>query len=226
MAWGKLTLKCNDCGDTWSPRGAGISGRCNNCGSDNVVLVRNRWPFVVGGLLAAVAVFAATHTREKAAPASPMPPPAGQPVEGYQAPIRTEPLTASAPSVQAQAAQSNTQQDSAAAHDQPGAAQKESGETKGSGAPGERSPGTGCAAAASRAAQKICASPALTQADEELSALYSFTLQASSDKQSVAKEQREWQQKVRDACADEDCMLAAYRERSQQLASQALNAAQ
>ena len=78
-------------------------------------------------------------------------------------------------------------------------------------------PSFDCAKAETEAARMICSSPALSQADVDLARAYNVASQSATDKQLLLKLQIDWQENVRDACTDVQCMLDAYQSRIRQL---------
>lgn len=87
---------------------------------------------------------------------------------------------------------------------------------------GAQAQGFDCAQATTVAEHRVCAQPALAQADADLNYLYSALLRKPTRPASLRSEQRRWLRQVRDRCADEACLSAAYQQRLNAL--QALNA--
>ncbi len=54
--------------------------------------------------------------------------------------------------------------------------------------------------------------------DQDLALVYSYAAQGDNQKQTMSIEQEDWQRKVLAACADEACMIGAYKQRTEQLA--------
>jgi uncharacterized protein len=74
--------------------------------------------------------------------------------------------------------------------------------------------GFDCAKATNAAEHMVCNTPALSKMDSELGALYSQQLRIVKDKKALQSEQHRWIRKVRDACADVECLNAAYQRRT------------
>lgn len=73
-----------------------------------------------------------------------------------------------------------------------------------------------CQKARTRAEKLICATPALSRADEELGRQYKAARAATRDAKGLRDAQQRWVRK-RDLCADAACMLAAYEHRIPEL---------
>lgn len=71
-------------------------------------------------------------------------------------------------------------------------------------------PSYDCAKATTGAERLICSSRKLAEADVKLMQAYKNALALSADKTALKQSQRDWNQSIRDACSDEDCMLSAY----------------
>lgn len=74
-----------------------------------------------------------------------------------------------------------------------------------------------CHKASTRAEKMICSNANLSRADERLAKSFKEALAASTDKQAVRREQREWLSSQRDVCPTAKCMLDAYLVRIAQL---------
>ena len=74
-----------------------------------------------------------------------------------------------------------------------------------------------CAKAGTRAEKLICATPALSKADEELGRQYKAARAATKDARALRQAQMGWIRRHRDACADAACMLEAYERRIAEL---------
>jgi uncharacterized protein len=73
-----------------------------------------------------------------------------------------------------------------------------------------------CKKARTQAEKLICATPALSRADEELGRQYKAARAATKDAKGLRDAQQRWVRK-RDLCADAACMLAAYERRIPEL---------
>lgn len=73
-----------------------------------------------------------------------------------------------------------------------------------------------CKKARTKAEKLICATPALSRADEELGRQYKAARAATRDARGLRHAQQRWVRK-RDLCADAACMLAAYERRIPEL---------
>jgi uncharacterized protein len=71
-----------------------------------------------------------------------------------------------------------------------------------------------CKKAKTRSEKLICATAELSTADEELGKLYKAASKAAKGGDELRKAQSFWLRKVRDACGDAACMLAAYQRRN------------
>jgi uncharacterized protein YecT (DUF1311 family) len=80
-------------------------------------------------------------------------------------------------------------------------------------------PSFDCSKASTTAELLICANKDLADADAELAMLYrrAMNFAADAEAQSLRRTQAEWRRTVRDTCGDADCMLAAYKNRQEQL---------
>lgn len=74
-----------------------------------------------------------------------------------------------------------------------------------------------CKKAKTKAEKLICATPALSKADEELGRQYKAARAATRDDKGLRETQQRWIRKHRDTCADAACMLAAYERRIPEL---------
>ena len=79
------------------------------------------------------------------------------------------------------------------------------------------SPSFDCEKASSGSERLICSSKELSVADVKLAQAYKLAANVSIDKDTLKKEQNAWRKNERDACADIQCMLAAYQNRLIQL---------
>lgn len=70
-----------------------------------------------------------------------------------------------------------------------------------------------CKKARTKAEKLICATPALSKADEELGRQYKAARAATKDAKGLRETQQRWVRKHRDTCADAACMLEAYEHR-------------
>ena len=82
-------------------------------------------------------------------------------------------------------------------------------------------PSFDCAKASSPAERLICSSRELAALDVELAEAYKWLQSTSPDKNTLRKEQSEWIKNKRNICQTEDCMAKAYRDRIEDLVSQA-----
>lgn len=78
-------------------------------------------------------------------------------------------------------------------------------------------PSFDCNRAASAVEKTICSRSALGEADRELAAIYKQALARSPTPDMLKKEQNTWRRTRRDACADEQCVMRAYRDRTAEL---------
>jgi|GEM_PF-6838123 len=211
-----LLDKCQDCGSKWRAGDRDASSRCLVCGSANVA--RGRPAVLVGAglavLAAAAIAFAATRSHGHAdAPANGT---AAGSSPSYVAPIATsrpgEPAAAqTAPAVPATKLTGKG--------DAPAPGEKGAGDVPEPAATAaEEFPSVDCAVSRSEVAHKVCASPTLTKMDQDLALVYSYAAQGDNQKQTMSLDQEHWQRNVLAACADEACMIAAYKERTEQLA--------
>ena len=67
-----------------------------------------------------------------------------------------------------------------------------------------------CNKASTRTEKIICSNVKLSSADEQLAKIYKEALAASTDKEALRREQREWLSSQRDVCTTAECMLDAY----------------
>ncbi len=74
-----------------------------------------------------------------------------------------------------------------------------------------------CNQASTRTEKTICSDAKLSSADEQLAKSFKEALAASTDKQALRREQKEWLSSKRDACPTAACMLDAYLARIGQL---------
>jgi uncharacterized protein len=74
-----------------------------------------------------------------------------------------------------------------------------------------------CHKAYTRAEKTICSNPDLSRADERLAKSFKEALAASTDKQALRREQKEWPSSQRDVCPTAACILGAYLARIGQL---------
>jgi uncharacterized protein len=74
-----------------------------------------------------------------------------------------------------------------------------------------------CKKASTRAEKLICATPALSKADDELGRQYKAARAASKDTKALRQAQMGWIRRHRDACADAACMRKVYQQRIAEL---------
>lgn len=77
-------------------------------------------------------------------------------------------------------------------------------------------PSFSCGGRLSASEQLVCASPALSDADAKMAALYAQAVAKSADPSSVKRDQRAWR-KARDSCSEILCMQASYDNRNREL---------
>lgn len=65
----------------------------------------------------------------------------------------------------------------------------------------------------------ICRSDKLSKQDRALSSWYRKSIEAADNKDILSESQRTWLADVRNHCAEEECLEAAYRERAHYLIS-------
>jgi uncharacterized protein YecT (DUF1311 family) len=78
-------------------------------------------------------------------------------------------------------------------------------------------PSFDCSKVSNGAERLICSNKELAHADVKLSQVYNVAFNASSDKETLRREQDAWRKNERDACADAACMLKAYQQRITQV---------
>jgi Lysozyme inhibitor LprI len=78
-------------------------------------------------------------------------------------------------------------------------------------------PSFDCQKVLNGAERLICSSKALSQADVEMAQIYRIARSRVTDTKALRLAQIEWRRSSRDACADSNCMLEAYRARSAEL---------
>lgn len=80
-------------------------------------------------------------------------------------------------------------------------------------------PSFDCAKASTGPERLICSNQELAEADVKMAQVYKQALAVTSDKENLKREQGDWRRNIRDACSTAKCMLNAYYERMNQLAS-------
>jgi len=79
--------------------------------------------------------------------------------------------------------------------------------------------GFNCAKARTLIEQLICKDKRLSSLDDKLNAVYKATLATSGGTSQLRYEQKSWNESVRDACANLDCLYRVYNERINDLSS-------
>ncbi|PFH08808.1 uncharacterized protein DUF1311 [Collimonas sp. PA-H2] len=78
-------------------------------------------------------------------------------------------------------------------------------------------PSFDCGKASTKSEHLICASEKLSQADVNLKKVYRMAFIVSPDKDTLQRQQNDWLKNERDQCADETCLLDAYKNRIAQI---------